>query len=112
MFQTVPQQAPGKRLYRRSTPQLARIDGRSAIAKRHRAVSRQLSETLHPRRRLTMAERDMLARCAWLQVLAEEASKHALLGSVDVLSAVRANSLAQRALRALRHSIVLDESAV
>jgi hypothetical protein len=96
----------------RDMPQLARIDGRSAIAKRHRAVTKQISETLHPRRRLTMAERDTLAHCAWLQVLAEEAAKRALLGQIDVLPAVRANSLADRQLRRLRYSIVLDEDDV
>jgi hypothetical protein len=93
----------------RDIPQLARIDGRSAIAKRHRAVTKQISETLRPRRRLTMAERDALARCAWLQVLSEQAAKLALLGKVDVLSAVRANSLAHRALRQLHASIVISE---
>jgi hypothetical protein len=93
----------------RSTPQLTRIDGRTAIAKRHRVVTKQICETLHPRRRLTMAERDVLARCAWLQVLSEQAAKRALLGEIDVLSAVRANSLAHRALRELRNSVVLNE---
>jgi hypothetical protein len=100
--------AISRRSYR-NTPQLVHIDGRSAIAKRHRAVTKQIGETLHPRRRLTMAERDRLERCAWLQVLSEQAAKRALLGQCDILAAVRSNSLAHRALKELRSTIVLDD---
>jgi hypothetical protein len=89
---------------------LARLDQRTGLAKRIAAVTKQLSDHLKPRRRLTGPERDALARTAQLQVLAEVASRRALIGEIPVQDAVRANTAALRAERALRAAVVLEDS--
>lgn len=89
---------------------LARLDRRTGLAKRIEAVTRRLSEDLKPRMRLTMPERDQIERCAQLQVLAEVASRRALIGEIPVQDAVRANTAALRAEKALRAAVVLEDS--
>ncbi len=88
---------------------LAKLDQRAALAWRISEATKQLSDTLKPRRRLTQPERDALARTAQLQVLAEVASRRALVGEIPVQDAVRANSAALRAERELRCAVVLQD---
>lgn len=89
---------------------LVRLDRRTSLAKRIAAVTKQLSDDLRPRKRLTGPERDALARTAQLQVLAEVASRRALIGEIPVQDAVRANTAALRAEKALRAAVVLEDS--
>lgn len=89
-------------------PPLARVDGRSGLARRHGVAVKEITATLHPRLRLTRAENQHISRVAWLVVLSEQTAKRAALGEIDTLVAIRASSCADRALRTLRNAIVLQ----
>jgi hypothetical protein len=89
---------------------LARLDQRTGLARRIAEVARRLSDDLKPRQRLTVPEKDQLARCAQQLVLAEVATRRALIGEIAVEAAVRASTAAQRAERQLRRAITLEDT--
>lgn len=91
---------------RRSCPKLTRIDGRSAPARRIKAVAARLKGEINAGRRWSNAELDLLRRTALAIVLAEESQRRALQGQMPVADAVKAAGAARRAERDLRHFVV------
>ena len=94
---------------RKSWSELTRIDGRSATARRIKAVARQLKGQIGLPRRWSHAETDELHRVATDVVLAEEARRKALEGSVAFTDAVKAAGHARRAVRDLKAMVVPRE---
>ena len=91
---------------RQSLPTLTRIDGRSAPARRIKAVAARLKREINAGRRWSDAELDLLRRTALAVVLAEESTRRALQGELPVADAVKAAGSARRAERDLRHAVV------
>ena len=91
---------------RQSLPTLTRIDGRSAPARRIKAVAARLKREINAGRRWSDAELDLLRRTALAVVLAEESTRRALQGVLPVADAVKAAGSARRAERDLRLAVV------
>lgn len=91
---------------RRRMPNLTRIDGRSAPARRIKTVSERLKREINAGRRWTDAELDLLQRTALAVVLAEESTRRALQGELPVVDAVKAAGSARRAERDLRNTVM------
>jgi hypothetical protein len=87
-------------------PSLTRIDGRSAPARRIKAVAERLKREISAGRRWSNAELDLLRRTALAVVLAEESTRRALQGELPVADAVKAAGSARRAERDLRNAVV------
>ena len=98
-------------LTRRRMPRLTRIDGRSAPARRIKAVSARLKREVNAGRRWTDAELDLLRRTALAVVLAEESTRRALRGELPIPDAVKAAGSARRAERDLRNAVVPKTAA-
>ena len=86
----------------RSMPDLVRIDGRSAVARKIKTTAAQLKRELDLGRRLSFAEAAAVESCATATVMADEAMKRAMLGEVPIADAVRSVSTARRAKRDLK----------
>lgn len=90
----------------KSKPELTRIDGRCSTAKRVKLVARRLKHEIDARRRWSHAELDELQRTAVAVVMAEEAQRRALQGSVPFADATKAAGHARRAQRDLKAMVV------
>jgi hypothetical protein len=73
---------------RLSLPSLTRLDGRSAPARRIKAVTARLKREINAGRRWSNSELDLLRRTALSVVLAEESTRRALQGNLPVADAV------------------------
>jgi hypothetical protein len=90
----------------KSLPEITRIDGRSCTARRVKIVAQRLKGEIDARRRWSYAELDELQRTATAIVLAEEAQRRALHGSVPFAEATKAAGHARRAQRDLKAMVI------